>query len=57
MSEVMESVSGKASDANRKLDEINELLEEFYSVQDRGKDGYLGMLDDISVKIVIPLRK
>ena len=36
----MESVSSKAFDANRKLDEINGLLEEYFSVQHREEDGY-----------------
>jgi len=55
MSEVMESVSGKAFDANRKLDELNELLEKYSSVLGRREDGYLDVLRDMSAKIVSAL--
>ena len=55
MSDVMENVSGKAFDVNRKLDEINELLKEYSSVLDRREDGYLVVLCDMSVKIVSAL--
>ena len=55
MSEVMESVSGKSFDANRKLDELNELLEKYSSALDRGKDVDLDVLHDMSAKIVSAL--
>ena len=53
----MESVSGKSFDANKKLDEINELLEKYSSVQDREEDGYLDVLRDMQQKLLVPLRK
>ena len=43
----MESIAGKAFDANRKLDEINELLEKYSSVLGRREDGYLDVLRDM----------
>ena len=51
----MESIAGKAFDANRKLDEINELLEKYSSVLGRREDGYLDVLRDMSAKIVSAL--
>ena len=51
----MESIAGKAFDANRKLDEINELLEKYSSVLGRREDGYLDVLLDMSAKIVSAL--
>ena len=51
----MENVSGKSFDANRKLDENNELLKGYSSVLDRREDGYLVVLCDMSVKIVSAL--
>ena len=51
----MESIAGKAFDANRKLDEINEILEKYSSVMHRREDGYLDVLLDMSAKIVSAL--
>ena len=51
----MESIAGKAFNANRKLDEINELLEKYSSVLGRREDGYLDVLRDMSAKIVSAL--
>ena len=60
----MESVSGKAFDANRKLDEISGLLKEYRSVvshsvmsMSHGENVRWDVLHDMSVKIVGGLKE
>ena len=47
----MDTLSGKALYANKKIDEISCLEKEYDSVTDRREDGYLDVLKGISKEI------